>query len=508
MPERINITNLSKRYGATVALSGVDMDILPGEVHAILGENGAGKSTLVKILSGVVSSNAGTISLDEESIRPSSIIEARRCGIATAFQELSLIPNMTVAENILLPRASSGRFWPESKASIFERAREVLIEWEVDDISSQSIVADLTLAQRQRIELVRALSHARCLLILDEPTAALPDTSWLFRQIHHLTSCGVSVLYISHRLNEVREICQRATVLRNGASMGTVDLAGVDDEDIFTMMVGHGSSKKKVVSQESSTNREVLLETYQLRSKMLKGIDLQLHAGEILGVAGLEGQGQQELFRLFGGLHKPTSGEIRVGDKVTSLNSPRKALQVKPGIAFVPEERKTEGIFASLSAAANISIPHFAMTGWAKLVNGRIERHLAAEAAEQVGLAPRYLGFEVGHLSGGNQQKVLLARALMTGAKILVLFDPTRGVDVGTKQSIYSMMRHFVDQGGAIIFYSSELSELVQLSSRCLVVYDGLITDDVAANEISEERLLASAHGPGNARKDSLQEAV
>ena len=290
--------------------------------------------------------------------------------------------------------------------------------------------------------------------------------------------------------------------------MGTVDLAGVDDEDIFTMMVGHGSSKKKRVSQESSTNGEVLLETYQLRSKMLKGINLQLHAGEILGVAGLEGQGQQELFRLFGGLHKPTSGEIRVGDKVTSLSSPRKALQVKPGIAFVPEERKTEGIFASLSAAANISIPHFAMTGWAKLVNGRIERHLAAEAADQVGLAPRYLGFEVGHLSGGNQQKVLLARALMTGAKILVLFDPTRGVDVGTKQSIYSMMRHFVDQGGAIIFYSSELSELVQLSSRCLVVYDGLITDDVAANEISEERLLASAHGPGNARKDSLQEAV
>lgn len=196
---------------------------------------------------------------------------------------------MTVAENILLPRASSGRFWPESKASIFERAREVLIEWEVDDISSQSIVADLTLAQRQRIELVRALSHAHCLLILDEPTAALPDTSWLFRQIHHLTSRGVSVLYISHCLNEVREICQRATVLRNGASMGTVDLAGVDDEDIFTMMIGHGSSKKKVVSQESPTNGEVLLETYQLRSKMLKGINLQLHSGEILDVAGLEG---------------------------------------------------------------------------------------------------------------------------------------------------------------------------------------------------------------------------
>lgn len=508
MTERINISNLSKRYGATVALSGVDMGIWPGEVHAVLGENGAGKSTLVKILSGVVSSNAGSISLDEEIIRPSSIIEARRWGIATAFQELSLIPNMTVAENLLLPRASSGRFWPESKASIFERANEVLIEWEIDDISCQSIVADLTLAQRQRIELVRALSHAHCLLILDEPTAALPDTSWLFRQIRRVTSQGVSVLYISHRLNEVREICQRATILRNGATMGTVDLGGVDDEDIFSMMVGHESSHKNKAARENATNGEVLLETDRLASKMLKGISLKLHAGEILGVAGLEGQGQQELFRIFGGLHKPKSGEIRVDGKITSLNSPRQALRINPGIAFVPEERKTEGIFPSLSAAANISIPNFATTGWAKIVNSRLERHLAAETASQVSLSTRYLDFEVGNLSGGNQQKVLLARALMTGAKILVLFDPTRGVDVGTKQSIYAMMRHFVDQGGAIIFYSSELSELVQLSSRCLVVYDGRITDDVAANEISEERLLASAHGPINARKDSMQEAV
>ncbi|WP_234346748.1 ATP-binding cassette domain-containing protein, partial [Halomonas sp. G11] len=330
----------------------------------------------------------------------------------------------------------------------------------------------------------------------------------VFRGDYRVTSQGVSVLYISHRLNEVREICQRATILRNGATMGTVDLEGVDDEDIFSMMVGHESSHKNNVARENATNGEVLLETDRLASKMLKGINLKLHAGEILGVAGLEGQGQQELFRIFGGLHKPKSGEIRVGGKITSLNTPRQALRINPGIAFVPEERKTEGIFPSLSAAANISIPNFATTGWAKIVNGRLEHHLAAEAASQVSLSTRYLDFEVGNLSGGNQQKVLLARALMTGAKILVLFDPTRGVDVGTKQSIYAMMRHFVDQGGAIIFYSSELSELVQLSSRCLVVYDGLITDDVAANEISEERLLASAHGPVIARKDSIQEAV
>jgi ABC-type sugar transport system ATPase subunit len=215
------------------------MIIQLGEVHAILGENGAGKSTLVKILSGVVSPNAGSVILDGMDVDSCSILEARRNGIATAFQELGLIPNMTVAENLFLPQVSSGRFWPDSKASIIRRAKLVLARWEVDDISPHAIVEDLTLAQRQRIELTRALSNARRLLILDEPTAALPDTSWLFRQIRRITACGVSVLYISHRLSEVREICQRATVLRNGTSIETVDLAGVNDDGIFSMMVGH-----------------------------------------------------------------------------------------------------------------------------------------------------------------------------------------------------------------------------------------------------------------------------
>ena len=229
---------LSKRYGATVALSDVSLGLAEGEVHAILGENGAGKSTLVKIMSGVVQPNSGEMTLAADTYRPQSILQARAQGVATAFQELSLIPNLTVGENLLLPRASKTAFWPESRSGILRRAAGLLSQWDISDITADAIVEDLSLAERQRIEIARALSHATRLLILDEPTAALPDPEWLFRQIKRLSSRGIAVMYISHRLGEVREICQRATVLRNGNSIDTVDLSGVDDDGIFSMMVG------------------------------------------------------------------------------------------------------------------------------------------------------------------------------------------------------------------------------------------------------------------------------
>jgi ribose transport system ATP-binding protein len=494
MREFFAIDGVSKRYGATVALRDVSMGLREGEVHAILGENGAGKSTLVKILSGVVQPNEGRLTLDGDCLQPVSIEAARTLGTSTAFQELSLIPHMTVAENILLPKVSARWFWPDRKYVINARAAEVLNAWEITDISPESLIEDLPLAQRQRIEITRALSHARRLLVLDEPTAALPDTSWLFRQIRRLTDRGVAVMYISHRLSEVREICQRATVLRNGATIGTVDLGGVDDAGIFSMMVGRDPSEAAADVGVQSLG-DTLLQARNLCVGSIRNIDLDLRAGEIVGVAALEGQGQQDLLKVLGGVIPRRSGRISVDGQDVALGSPGLANSAGPGIAFVPEERKTDGIFDNLTAATNIVMAEFATRKGERFVTGRIERKLAAPSAERVALAHRYLDFEVGDLSGGNQQKVILARALMSGAKILILFDPARGVDVGTKQSIYAMMRDFVQSGGTILFYSSELSELVHLSSRCLVLYGGRVAAEVPRSQLNEERLLSAAHG-------------
>lgn len=494
IPAALHIAGLSKRYGATQALTEVAMTIPSGEVRAILGENGAGKSTLVKVLSGVVAPNQGQLELDGQFYAPSSITQARQRGVATAFQELSLIPNLSVGENLLLPRPSSTSFWPEARHKTLLRAEQILADWQITDISADAIVANLSLAERQRIEIARAFSHAKRLLILDEPTAALPDAQWLFDQIRRVTQKGVAVIYISHRLGEVREICQRATVLRNGSTIETTDLAGIANDEIFALMVGHRPTP--AVKQRTPSSKEVpLIQTKGLAGWRLRDIDLAVNAHEIVGVAGLEGQGQQELFRILGGASTLRQGQVLVQGRPTELGSPRKALNAQGGIAFVPEERKTAGIFASLSSAANITLPSLSRISRGGLLWPSRERKFAEPFGRRVALAERYLSVPVGALSGGNQQKALLARALMTGARCLVLFDPARGVDVGTKQSIYAMMREFVAQGGGIIFYSSELTELVELSSRCVAMYNGRIVAELEGDELNEEALVAAAHG-------------
>ena len=494
IPAALHIVGLSKRYGATQALTDVAMSIPSGEVRAILGENGAGKSTLVKVLSGVVAPNQGQLELDGQPYAPSSITQARQRGVATAFQELSLIPNLSVGENLLLPRPSSTSFWPEARHKTLLRAEQILADWQITDISADAIVASLSLAERQRIEIARAFSHAKRLLILDEPTAALPDPQWLFDQIRRVTEKGVAVIYISHRLGEVREICQRATVLRNGSTIETTDLAGIANDEIFALMVGHRPTP--AVTRRTPSRKEApLIETKALAGWRVRDINLAVRAHEIVGVAGLEGQGQQELFRILGGAATLRHGQVLVAGRPTELGSPRKALNAEGGIAFVPEERKTAGIFSNLSAAANITLPSLSRISRGGLLWPSRERKFAEPLGRRVALAERYLSVPVGALSGGNQQKALLARALMTGARCLVLFDPARGVDVGTKQSIYAMMREFVAQGGGIIFYSSELSELVELSSRCVAIYDGRIVAELEGDALNEESLVAAAHG-------------
>lgn len=492
----LSAEGLRKAYGATVALEHADINLNTGRVHALLGENGAGKSTLVRILTGAVLPDAGSMVLNGHPYAPRSLIEARGLGVATAFQELSLVPNLTVAQNLLLPDLPLGPLGLVSFRRVLERGAEILTRHGLQRIDPGALVEFLPLAERQRIEIVRAIENASRLLILDEPTAALAETDWLFDRIRLVTTKGVAVLYISHRLAEVREICSEATVLRNGRSIASVGLGQASDDDIFEMMVGrrvnHSARNRAARPADGAAAR---LSVKGLGGHGLQDISFDLRPGEVLGLAALEGQGQRGLFRMLAGLAAPERGNVEIDGAPAALGSPRQTLRSGSGLAYLPEERKTEGILSGLSAATNVVLPVLSAAASAGVITPQGELRAAGPSAAKVEMNPRYLDFAIGDLSGGNQQKALIARTLATGALTLLLFDPTRGVDVGTKQSIYAAIRAFAEQGGAVIFYSSELPEVVQLSDRCLALYGGRIFAEFEGEAISEQALVAAIHG-------------
>lgn len=489
-------TGLRKAYGATVALEHADISLTSGVVHALIGENGAGKSTLVRILTGAVVSDAGTITLHGQSYAPSTLIEARSQGVATAFQELSLVPNLSVAQNLLLPKMPRGPMGLVSSRRVLDAGAAVLARHGLERVDPAAQVGLLPLAERQRIEIVRAIENAGRVLVLDEPTAALAETDWLFERVRMATAKGVAVLYISHRLAEVREICTEATVLRNGRSIASVGLAHASDDDIFEMMVGrrvdHNARSRAELPKMTGPAR---VSVKGLVGHGLKDVSFDLRPGEILGLAALEGQGQRGLFRMLAGLARPEQGQLAIDGATASLSSPRKALNTGSGIAYLPEERKTEGILAGLSAATNVVLPVISSAATATLITPQAELSAARPAAKKVEMNARYLSFAIGDLSGGNQQKALVARTLASGAKTLLLYDPTRGVDVGTKQSIYAAIRAFAAEGGSVLFYSSELPEVVQLADRCLVIYGGRIFRAFEGEAIVEQALVAAMLG-------------
>lgn len=505
-PFTLSASGLRKAYGATVALENADLGLKRGAVHALLGENGAGKSTLVRILTGAARSDAGTISLHGRSYSPQTLIEARAFGVATAFQELSLVANLSVAQNLLLPTLPHGPIGLVSSRRVLDAGASILDRHGLGRVNPAAQVGALPLAERQRIEIVRAMENAKSVLILDEPTAALAETEWLFDRIRSMTAGGVAVLYISHRLAEVREICTEATVLRNGRSIASVDLADASDEDIFEMMVGRRIDHQNRTRRQPAGNEAgARLSVKGLGGRGLDDITFDLRPGEILGLAALEGQGQRGLFRMLSGLESPERGTVSIDGREVALSSPRAALKTGSGIAYLPEERKTEGILAGLSAATNVILPVMSAAARAGLISHQAEIAAARPAAAKVEMSDRYLGFAIADLSGGNQQKALVARTLATGAKTLLLYDPTRGVDVGTKQSIYAAIRAFAADGGSVLFYSSELPEVVQLADRCLVLYGGRIFRSFEGDDIAEQHLVAAMLGHSAGRGGSTR---
>jgi ribose transport system ATP-binding protein len=491
----LDVQGIAKAYGATIAVRRVSLDIEAGEIHALLGENGAGKSTIVKVLSGIVTPDSGVLTLDGRAYAPADPMAARAAGVSTAFQELSLLSNLSVAENLMLPRQVKGRIGLVSVKASAERAAAMLAEYGLSHIHPGLHVRSLSLAEKQRVEIMRAVARHPKLLVLDEPTAALSDPTWLFDILERITAAGTGVLYISHRLSEVRKLCRRGTVLRNGESIETVSLAGIDDAGIFKMMVGSAARDPHAARSAPAKRREEAFGVSKLSGGTVTEITLSVGKGEIVGVAGLEGQGQRDLFRMLAGLTPARGGEIRIDGKTVRLSTPADAANA--GIGFVPEERKTEGVFLGLRTDSNMTLPVLGRLGRFGVLNRARENAAVDQEAARVDLSTRYLKLKIGALSGGNQQKALIGRVLMSGARHLVLFDPTRGVDVGTKAVIYDLIREFVAQGGAALVYSTELAELIHLVDRCVVVYGGRVAGEASGDQLSEPRLVALAAGHG-----------
>ena len=491
----LSVRQVSKAYGATIAVRDVSFDVEVGEIHGLLGENGAGKSTIVKVLSGIVTPDRGTVALDGKVFAPRSPTAARVAGVSTAFQELSLLPNLTVAQNLMLPTQIKGPVGLTSNARGRAETAKTLAAYGLGHIDPAMPLRFLSLADKQRVEIVRAVSRSPRLLVLDEPTAALADPGWLFEILDRITAQGVGVLYISHRLTEIRRLCRRATVLRNGESISTVSLERIDDSGIFELMVGE-AVRSHALASGMREDAPQALSVSNLAGGNVQDISFAVRKGEIVGVAGLEGQGQRDLFRMLAGLTPVDSGEICVDGSPVKISAPADAAAA--GIGFVPEERKTEGLFLGLRTDANMTLSILDRLARLGIVNRKLERQAAVREANRVDLAARYLKLRIGALSGGNQQKALIGRVLMSDARFLVLFDPTRGVDVGTKALIYEVIRDFCRQGGSALFYSTELAELVHLVDRCLVIYRGRVAGEVGRAELSEASLVALATGAGS----------
>ena len=479
----LSIKGLEKSYGSVVALKNANFDVSPGEIHALLGANGAGKSTLVKILTGVITSNNGTISLNGKQLTFSSPDDARKNGVAPVFQDPALIPDISIQRNLTLTGTNEARFVSELALMGLK-------------VNLNEIAANIELPLLRMIDLARALSHDPELLILDEITAALPIdlAEKVITVMNNQKAKGKSVIFISHRLAEIEEICDRATVLRDGINVDTFEASQGSEERIVQAMLGE---KNKRNSNEARTSRsnissQTLLEIKSISGgKHLKDLSFTIKKGEVLGVAALEGQGQDLLFEILAGESNPESGEILVNGKKVTFSHPSDAINL--GISYVPGDRKS-ALMPQRSLRENLALTRFrGMSKWG-VINSKDEEVRVDDAVSSLQIDTRAKS-QVKRLSGGNQQKVTIGRWVTTGFDLLLCFDPTRGIDVGTKQQIYELVREFADQGKSVLLFTSELREIQLACDRAIVIYEGKVQADLPIEKCDEENLLNAAHG-------------
>jgi ribose transport system ATP-binding protein len=483
----LTVRNIAKAYGPVVALRSADLVVEPGEVHALLGANGAGKSTLVKILTGVIAPDSGEISVGGSAMRMGSPRRSRAAGLAPVFQDPALMGDLTVAQNMRLTGAD------------LRRVQKSLAEMEVE-VDPDDLVSDLPLATLRMIDLARALSFDPQLLLLDEITAALPSdlAERVFVAAREMRDRGGSVLFISHRLAEVTLMCDRATVLRDGRAVGTLTPSPGAEGKIVELMLGESQEKiAEEVDAAADTSADVggppalALRGLQLSDESPEGIDLDVRAGEIVGVAALEGQGQDTLFDLLSGQHKIRNGTVERAGSPVRMRDPYDA--IRAGMVLVPSDRLL-ALLPQRSIRENIASPLYApLKRWGPL-NSRRERAKVDDAIGRLQIDTRAQR-QARRLSGGNQQKLTIARWLAGGFDVLLCFDPTRGIDVGTKRQIYALLREVAAAGAAVLLFTSELPEIQLVCDRVVVLHAGAVSDRLPASQATESRLLRSAHG-------------
>ncbi len=486
--------DIEKAFPGVRALTGVSFAVKAGEVHALLGENGAGKSTLIKILSGVYRPDGGEILIDGRETAFSTPEDAKRAGVATIYQELLLFPELSVAENIFLGHAPLGGAGRIDWSAMRGRAEDLLASLEIDDLSADQIVGALSVGNRQRVEILRALSHEARVLIMDEPTAALTesDVTRLFDIVRRLRARGVGIVYISHRLDEIFEIADRVTVLRDGAYVGSRPVAGTTSAELVQMMVGRRIDNlfpKTVVP----IGDPVLEARDVVRRPMTRSVSLAVRAGEIVGLAGLVGSGRSEFAQTIFGITPAESGEIRLMGETVRIDSPEKARA--RGIAYVPEDRGVQGLVRPMSVLHNLSLAALGALSRAGFIDRAAELRLANEAVLRFSVKTSSVDEIAGRLSGGNQQKIVLGKWLANNPKLLILDEPTRGIDVGAKAEIHRLMCELVGSGVAILMISSELPEVLGMSDRVLVMREGRLVAEFDRAHATSERVGAAMMG-------------
>ena len=490
--ERLSMREMTKKYGAITVLHQVTFNVLPGEVHGLIGENGAGKSTLLNLLSGVREATEGEIYIDGIKVEVTDPLSARNLGIAMIHQELQNVPELSVYQNMFLGNSITKTFGLfVDKTAEEKRAREILFSLD-PTIDPRVPIKELKVAQQQIVEIARALLDNAKIIAMDEPTSSLTPSEFerLVDLIQNLTKQGVSIIYVSHKMDELFRVCHRATILRDGKFVACVNMAQETEESIVTKMVGRKIEK---VSHHSYATEETVLQVKQLsRDKAVKNATFSVNKGEVLGISGLVGSGRTELFRLIAGLDKPTSGEISVYGKPIKLHDVQQAIE--QGIGLVPEDRKKEGILRDRSVAINMAMPTLKkFTNVTYMIDNKQLHNTAYNIMSDLNLRPLEVQRPIGTLSGGNQQKVVLGKALMTQPQVVFLDEPTRGIDVGAKTDVYHLIGKMAQQGLAVMFSSSELDEVMALADRILVMADGRITADVPRHAVTRETLIAAS---------------
>lgn len=488
----LEISDLKKCFGATLALDGVDLAMRRGEVHAIIGENGAGKSTLMNILSATVHPDSGSIRFQGAPYHPDGPLAARRHGIAHVHQELSLCPHLSVAENIFLGIEPQRSGWLDRR-TLNRQAADILETFQHPAIRPELLVADLTIAARQVVEICRALAQRASLILMDEPTSSLQreDVERLFQFIRRLRNSGIAIIYISHFLEEVREIADTCTVLRDGKSVATGPLADFTDQEMISAMVGR-PVKELFPARIPAAPSDCALDVQGLSAPGVRRIDLEVKRGEILGIAGLIGSGRTELLRTLFGLQKAHQGNTRAFGKPLPLQSTPTA-RIARGIGYLSEDRKGEGLALALSVADNITLTNFSSCsrcGWIDLPK---QKKQAQQQADSVQVRTTSMDHPVQKLSGGNQQKVAIARLLHQGCELFLLDEPTRGVDVGSKAQIYETIVSLARSGKAVLMVSSYLPELFGICDRLAVMGRGRLSPARPIGEWTPEAVMHAA---------------